>query len=125
MIQMRWTTYVLTLLAVAIAVSLWSLPGALNQACAQTPPTARVRGAAVSADSEAATAPAVPTYVVEQYADTRTLEQGLNGRARQGYLVVSIEVVPTRIGNPSDEIFRVAYRNTLDLYQAWVVVYTR
>ncbi|MBE7559180.1 hypothetical protein HS125_09630 [bacterium] len=125
MIQMRWTTYVLTLLAVAIGMSLWSLPGAVREAGAQVPPATRGRTVAPLTTTGEEGMRATPTYVVEEYTDTRTLERGLNNRAQQGYLVVSIEVVPTRIGNPNDQIPRVAYRNTLDVYQAWVVVYTR
>lgn len=124
MIQMRWTTYVVSLLGVAVVMGLLALPGALREAGAQVPHTVRTRPAAPTM-GEPASPRGTPSYLVEQYTDTQALEQGLNSRARQGYLVVSVQAVHTRVGNPNDQIFRVSYRNTLDIYPVWVVVYTQ
>jgi len=53
-------------------------------------------------------APTTPTYLVEQYADMRAMEQSSTAGRDRVYLVVSIEAVPTRVGNPVDETYRIS-----------------
>ena len=124
MLEMRWTTYVLTLFAAAILVVLLVQTGSLPQANAQVtqPPRGRLSAPALSEPAGRGT---VPVYVVEEYTDVARLQTALNSRAQQGYHVVAIQAVPTRIGNPENETYRISYRNTLDVYPTWVAVYTR
>jgi len=124
MMQMRWTTYVLTILATAILVVLLAQPNGLPQANAQVPQGGQGRLNAPQL-SEPTGAGGVPVYVVEEYTELPRMQSALNSRAQQGYHVVSVQAIPTRIGNPNDQTYRISYRNTLDVYPTWVVVYTR